>query len=63
MSIREAIERTREILDDPDSAPSERDGIVGALAIAVIADAFNEEETDEARQIILGFWHDLAVRS
>ncbi len=50
------IERTRAILSDHDSAPSERVHMVGVLAIALIAANIADPEREAARETVLAFW-------
>lgn len=57
----EIVARALELLGDADAHISVRIGIIGTLAMALVADVLREDEKDEAREIVIAFWRGLEV--
>ncbi len=54
-----ALARTRAVLSDPMSAPSDKMFIIGFLAIALIGTNSDDEVAEEARATIVAFWREM----
>ncbi len=54
-----ALERTKEVLNDPMSAMSEKVYMLGHLAVALIGTNADDETAQEARAVIVAFWREM----